>query len=434
MSGRPHSQGLKYFALDVDFFKNKKIQELTEIHQSNGPIFFLQLLSYIYTAGNHLKWDRLTIRDFRKNNEWSQEQMTSMLQSVLDVGLLDKDLYNRYQVLTSDGIQERYLYSTKKREKVIYIQEYLLIDFNSYRSIPQPIYIYDVDGELIQKYVKEPDSKFTNKKTKNKQAAAAAAPAPKPVTKGLAVKEFTYRDIMDFMMITYDQRDDAFKNDYARDEYDAYILLNKKINERFEGIRKSNRQLSFPEFIQFVTESGMDINSPDLEAAFRKMAELGINQNTDIFLRLENCLQMIKTPFVKPAPNAEPIADISYFRDEPLEKEVLTFWGFNELANPDKRNLLIAFLTVMNNTGRLDSFRGQFKCYTEFKKLNGVKYKHSFENFLGKQSERFDVGKWNAENWEEKLITERQITQSKLNQNGRATKPTGHTPDSYGKV
>ncbi|GAA4338648.1 hypothetical protein GCM10023149_48760 [Mucilaginibacter gynuensis] len=93
-----------------------------------------------------------------------------------------------------------------------------------------------------------------------------------------------------------------------------------------------------------------------------------------------------------------------YTRDAVFENSVLVFFGFNEIANPDKAKILWECCRALFNSGRFDFFKIQFKNYSELKLITG--YKHSFANFLGKQSERFEDGVWNSENWEHRLAEE----------------------------
>lgn len=93
-----------------------------------------------------------------------------------------------------------------------------------------------------------------------------------------------------------------------------------------------------------------------------------------------------------------------YTRDEVFELGVLRFFGLNQIAHPDKMMLLGAFCKVMFFSGQLQHFKNQFESYQAFKSMSG--YKHSFNNFLGKQESQFTDGQWNAENWEQRLKEE----------------------------
>lgn len=92
-----------------------------------------------------------------------------------------------------------------------------------------------------------------------------------------------------------------------------------------------------------------------------------------------------------------------YVRDEKFEKSILEYFGFKgkEIAHPEKERLVFQFCFALNNKNHLEPFKPQFAAYCEYKNI--TKFKHNFDNFLGKQSECFTDGAWNKENWVEKL-------------------------------
>lgn len=100
-------------------------------------------------------------------------------------------------------------------------------------------------------------------------------------------------------------------------------------------------------------------------------------------------------------------AEEVYTRDEGFELKILKFFNFNQIANPDKMRLISECCLALVNSGQYEYFVSQFGFYSEFTELIGLKYKHSFYNYLGKQDERFQNGAWNAENWEQKLREEK---------------------------
>lgn len=107
--------------------------------------------------------------------------------------------------------------------------------------------------------------------------------------------------------------------------------------------------------------------------------------------------------------------EVSYVRDLIFENEMLVFFGFNEIANPDKQLLIFQFCSSLFKAKILENFKIQFKNYCELKKITG--YKHNFYKFLGNQSDLFIDGVWNAENWEQKLKEEKEKNCAKKENN-----------------
>ena len=70
----------------------------------------------------------------------SYEDVQNIVTEAVARGIFDKGMYEKYSVLTSKGIQERYLEMTKRRSKVDVESKYLLI------SIPENIVNVNING------------------------------------------------------------------------------------------------------------------------------------------------------------------------------------------------------------------------------------------------------------------------------------------------
>lgn len=88
--------------------------------------------------------------------------------------------------------------------------------------------------------------------------------------------------------------------------------------------------------------------------------------------------------------------------DLSFPKQILSDFGFSEIANFDKLRLVTAFLKKIKDSGRADYFSEQYMNYQQYKILSGEK-KHNFTSFFGEQSEQFDNGKWDEANWGKKI-------------------------------
>jgi hypothetical protein len=95
-----------------------------------------------------------------------------------------------------------------------------------------------------------------------------------------------------------------------------------------------------------------------------------------------------------------------------LIDKIMLFFKFNEVANFDKLRDITTFLRCLMINNRDQYFADQFEAYTEYKTLNDS-FVHSFKKFLGDHSLLFEDGAWNAENWIEKLKTEKSKTNGK---------------------
>lgn len=437
MAGAPHKQGLIYYSFDVNTFTdNRKIQEFIDVHKAEGFLFLKQMECAILSKSNYLVWDRFERVTFRKQHEYKDAQIEHYLNALFDFGFLNRRLFDTYNVLTSEELQGKYMLSVKGRSKVIYIQEYTLIRFEDYRFFDQVIHIMNINGDLIERFCKKGGIKInpetrqplkSNKKHKDIPQAVAPAPPKETPKSQPTYSAYTYKDVNTFIAIPYESKDDIFRETYSRDEYDSFVLLNKRINSLYETVRRSNRQLKFEEYVEFIEESTPTPTAGELEAAFKKLSTLGVSKDTDIYQALAECLERIRS--LPPAPAAEPVQN--YERDEVFEKTVLDFWGLNEVSNYKQVVLLADFCKTMAGTGQFEVFKQQFPFYMQFKTLKGAAFKHTFTNFIGKQNERFADGKWNDENWEHRLKEENK----KIRKHDGTTNRKAADPEKgYGKL
>ena len=124
---RPYKQGVDYYSLDVDFLKDIKYRKIRRSCGSQTCEILLCLLSYIYgDMGYFLRWDEdsaFLVADDVGAKEGLVEEVVS---KAIQVGFFDREMYEKYKILTSNGIQKRYKLMTTKRKEVSMKKEYLV--------------------------------------------------------------------------------------------------------------------------------------------------------------------------------------------------------------------------------------------------------------------------------------------------------------------
>lgn len=126
---RPISKGISYFPLDVDFMQNLKIRKVIQACGPSSIAIIMLLLGNIYgDEGYFMRWDEdvcfLITEALGVKDVYTLETVKKCLQ----VGLFDENLFNKYRIITSKGIQSRYFEITKRRRKVEVINQYLLVN------------------------------------------------------------------------------------------------------------------------------------------------------------------------------------------------------------------------------------------------------------------------------------------------------------------
>jgi len=120
-------QGADYFPVDV-FFEDK-IESLQDIFGSvTATGLWLLILQHIYRSSYWCYWQEKHIHRFATHRAIDFEQVKQFTIEALNNNVFNKCLYEKYQILTSCGIQKRYAEIVKRRAQVEIILEYKLID------------------------------------------------------------------------------------------------------------------------------------------------------------------------------------------------------------------------------------------------------------------------------------------------------------------
>lgn len=123
---RPKKQGLDYFPLDVNL--DNKIEILESEYGIMGFGFIIRLFQKIYANGYYLEWNQYSPILLKKEIGMPKEKINEFINFCLEINIFDKDLYKKYNILTSRGIQKRYFTVCKRRKDIELIKEYLLVN------------------------------------------------------------------------------------------------------------------------------------------------------------------------------------------------------------------------------------------------------------------------------------------------------------------
>ncbi|HHY26429.1 MAG TPA: DUF4373 domain-containing protein [Desulfitobacterium dehalogenans] len=125
---RPQKQGLEYFSLDVDMDQDDKILLIEAKHGITGFAIVVKLLMKIYKEGYFYKWEEREQLLFSSKVNIDINSIKIVVDDCLKWGVFDKELFEKYAILTSSGIQKRYFEAISRRKEVEVIYEYLLIN------------------------------------------------------------------------------------------------------------------------------------------------------------------------------------------------------------------------------------------------------------------------------------------------------------------
>ena len=137
---RPTKTGLDYYPMDVGFLRDKKVRLLRSEFGASSVLFVLYVLGKVYEGdGYFLRWDKdellLAADELREQPTYISE----VLQGCLTRSLFDERVFQMFGVLTSAGIQRRYLRGCEKRDVITIVSEYWLLNISSKSDVPAGI-------------------------------------------------------------------------------------------------------------------------------------------------------------------------------------------------------------------------------------------------------------------------------------------------------
>ena len=121
---RPIKEGLDYFSLDCKL--DDKIYMIEVELGLEGFALFIKLLMKIYGESYYTEWTERKAKIFSRQNNIDIEKVNKLIEICLGEGIFNQDIYKKYSILTSNGIQKRYFHSIKDRKEIVVIKEYLI--------------------------------------------------------------------------------------------------------------------------------------------------------------------------------------------------------------------------------------------------------------------------------------------------------------------
>lgn len=171
---RPVKSNLDYFPLDCNL--DQKFQLLEAEHGIAGFGIIVRLFQTIYgEEGYYMKWDKDSLILFATkivmdgDINYKTNFISSVVNTALNRGIFSKEMYDKYQILTSRGIQERYAEALKRRSKIFLENAYLLL-----KSPSNVVNVAETEVNVAETRVNV-DNNATKKSKVNKRIYSAHA-------------------------------------------------------------------------------------------------------------------------------------------------------------------------------------------------------------------------------------------------------------------
>lgn len=255
---RPIKSGLDYFPLDCMLDDKIKLVEAEFGIKGFGVI--IKLYQKIYAEqGYYCKWTEEVALLFAREIGLGGDVVSEIIKSAIKRGIFDKEMYERFTILTSSGIQKRYFEAASRRKAVLVNHEYLLI---SHTLLPQNVSTNPIDVD-INRFIasKNPQSKV--KKRKVKESKEKESRAVKTENKRLPLSRYgkynnvllaedelaelqfdysdTYKSKIERLSYNLEVTGKDYKNHYATliewleaDKADDMAKLNKRKDKTFD--------------------------------------------------------------------------------------------------------------------------------------------------------------------------------------------------------
>lgn len=129
---RPISTGLDYFNMDVDFFTDDKVELISSEFGCKGESITIRLLCQIYRNGYFYQWgqDECLLFAKRVGNGITGSLVSDVVNGLVKRSFFDKRVFDKFAILTSRGIQRRYLEAKARAKEVVFFREILLLKDN----------------------------------------------------------------------------------------------------------------------------------------------------------------------------------------------------------------------------------------------------------------------------------------------------------------
>lgn len=174
---RPTASGIDYFPLDTDIDQDDKIALVEADFGMEGFGIVIKLLMKIYSEGYFYSWEEKEQKLFARRINVDINYLSDIVNACIRWDFFEKDLFVKYCILTSKGIQKRYFEATSRRKGVEVVEDYLLLTKKEIIKYPNLVYVDNEHSSSVvnvdinpvstdQMYTLTPQSKVKETKVK----------------------------------------------------------------------------------------------------------------------------------------------------------------------------------------------------------------------------------------------------------------------------
>lgn len=130
---RPIKAGLDYFPLDVHL--DDKFELIEAEFGLDGFGVVVKLLQKIYgEQGYYIEWTNEVALLFGRRVGLGGNVVSEIVSASVKRGIFDQDIFDKYSILTSKGIQKRYFEAVSRRKNITIENQYLLVKVGDFKD------------------------------------------------------------------------------------------------------------------------------------------------------------------------------------------------------------------------------------------------------------------------------------------------------------
>lgn len=123
---RPIKDGVDYFPFDVSL--DEKFELMEAEFGLTGFAVVVKLFQRIYSRGYYCEWTNEVALLFSRACGLGGNVVSEIVAASIKRGIFNKEMYDKYLILTSVGIQKRYFEAVSRRKQINVNKSYLLIN------------------------------------------------------------------------------------------------------------------------------------------------------------------------------------------------------------------------------------------------------------------------------------------------------------------
>lgn len=119
---------IDYYPIEISIFQDAKVRKLIQYQGAKAATVYVYLLCEIYRNGYYISWNKTTVQLVMQALNLDVAFVKEVVICCAKVGLFNSEYLYKEKVLTSKGIQKRYLKISKLYNNAIAIEDYCCIE------------------------------------------------------------------------------------------------------------------------------------------------------------------------------------------------------------------------------------------------------------------------------------------------------------------